>query len=314
MAAEVKDVTPTKERVRVAAGRQGGPMQAEALPRARLPAVQDEQGIDASVPANFLAVVARAAADPRCDTAKMQALLDMQRQIEDREAKKAYTRAFRALQKLLPTINRDGKIEVREKDRDGKRTGPLSQSTPYATYPAIMEVVKPLLDDHDFTLSSVIEPGTEGKIDVVTTLAHGDGFERISRFPLGADTTGSKNNAQGWGSSQQYGMRYNAIALLNIVSRAPQDRDNNGYSGDFQNAKGGGVAEAAEPRPAITSAQRDKLVDLITAAKIKEQQFCVKYGINQIIQLPADLYDAAVAAIEAHRAGAAAAKRDGIRG
>jgi hypothetical protein len=302
MAAEMK--------VRVQAGRGGGPKTEQTVAVMR----EVQRPVIAAPPTDFLSLLYQMAIDPRVDVEKMKAGLDMQERIEDREAKKAYTRAFRGLQKLLPTINRDGKIEVREKDRDGKRTGPLSQSTPYATYPAIMEVVKPLLDDHDFTLSSVIEPGTEGKIEVVTTLAHGDGYERVSRFPLGADTTGSKNNAQGWGSSQQYGMRYNAIALLNIVSRAPQDRDNNGYAGDFQNAKGGGVAEAAEPRPAITPAQRDKIVEMITAAKIKEQQFCIKYGINQIIQLPADLYDAAVAAIEAHRAGAAVAKRGDARG
>lgn len=310
----MKDVTPgarvgdapTKERVRVQAGREGGPIAKSAMREhveGRFPVVAEP------VPTNFLAVIARAAADPRTDTAKMQALLDMQRQIEAREAKRAYTKAFRALQKLLPTIDRDGKIEVREKDVRGQRTGPLTQSTPYATYPAIMEIVKPLLDDHGFTLSSLIEPGLEGKIDVVTTLEHEGGHEKVSRFPLGADTTGSKNNAQGWGSSQQYGMRYNAIALLNIVSKAPQDRDNNGYSGKFQNAKDGGVAEAPADAPKVSATQRDDLVRRITAARISEANFCTKYGVTQVGFLPAELYDAAVKAIDEHVAQKQAAAR-----
>jgi hypothetical protein len=256
-------------------------------------------------PANFLAVIMTAATDPRCDVTKMQALLAMQREIEERDAKKAFTRDFISLQRVLPTISRDGRIEIREKNptTGSREGGRLQQATPYATYPAIMDVCKPLMDDHGFGLASWIEPEPGGaRIIVISQLDHVEHHSRQSRFPLPAETSGSKNNVQGWGSSQQYGMRYNAIALLNIVSRAPQDADKDGHGGEFKNAKGGGFAETAEERPPVSHSQRDDLIKRITAAKITEAQFVAHYGVNQIGLLPADLYDAAVKAIDEHKA------------
>lgn len=302
----MKDITPAtadqpKVRVRVQSGREGGPRAEFSPPAAVAPTNLPVPG--GPEPTSFLAVVARAAADPRTDTAKMQAILDMQKQFEDREATKAFTRDFIALQKVLPVINRDGKIEVREKDpRTGSREGGrVQQSSPYATYPNIMRICKPLLDQHGFCLASWIEPEPGGaRIMVVSQLDHVEHHHRTSRFPLPAETSRSKNNVQGWGSSQQYGMRYNAIALLNIVSEAPQDVDRDGHQGNFKAAKGGGFAEVADPPAPISPTQRDKIVDLITAAKITESQFCSRYGINQIIQLPSNLFDAAVLAIDEH--------------
>lgn len=297
----MKDVTPTaadKPRVRVQSGREGGP-RAEFAPPANTAPTNLPVPTGAE-PTNFLAVIARAAADPRTDTAKMQALVDMQKQIEDRESEKAYTRDFIALQDVLPVINRDGRIEIRDKDQQGGRTGILRQSTPYSTYPNIMKVCKPLLRAHGFGFNSRIAPGAEGKILVRSKLRHVEHFWEESEFPLPAETSGSKNNVQGWGSSQQYGMRYNAIALLNIISEAPQDQDKNGYAGNFQNAKGGGFAEAPANLPKVSTAQRDDLIRRITDAKISEANFTTKYGIQQIGFLPAELYDAAVKAIDHH--------------
>lgn len=299
----MKDVTPTpatKERFRVQAGRGGGPISPISKAVMRQSVDGNFAVADEPAPANFLAVIARAAADPRTDIAKMQALLDMQKQIEEREAEKAYTRDFIALQDVLPVINRDGKIEIRAKDQSGGRTGALQQSTPYSTYPNIMKVCKPLLRAHGFGFNSRVAPAPDGKILVRSKLRHVEHFWEESEFPLPAETSGSKNNVQGWGSSQQYGMRYNAIALLNIISEAPQDQDKNGHAGDFQNAKGGGFAEAPADLPKVSTAQRDDLVRRITAANIKETNFCTKYGVAQVGFLPAELYDAAVTAINNH--------------
>src|SRR5882672_4680927 len=96
----MKDVTPNKSRVRVQAGREGGP-RAEFAPPAQL-APTNLPVPAGPEPTNFLGVIVRAAADPRTDPTKMQALLNMQTQIEDREAQKAFTAAFIALQEELP--------------------------------------------------------------------------------------------------------------------------------------------------------------------------------------------------------------------
>lgn len=258
---------------------------------------------------SFLSVIAAAAADPKCDVAKMQALLNMQQQVEEREAVKAFTRDFIALQRVLPVINRDGKIEIRAKDSSGERNGKVQQATPYATYPAIMKVCKPILDEHGFTLASWIEPEPGGaRIMVVSQLDHVEHHHRTSRFPLPAEVSGSKNNVQGWGSSQQYGMRYNAIALLNIVSESPKDRDTDGFPGDFKNAKGGGLVEAPEERPKINAKQRSDLEGLLVWAGVPEARFCEKYGIADLKDLPADLFPAAEKAIKDYKA-----EKDGAR-
>jgi len=244
---------------------------------------------------NFLAIIMRAATNPKCNVEKMQALLAMQREIEERESKKAFTRDFIAMQRDLPTINRDGKIEVRAKDaRSGERTGPLQQSTPYATYPQLMEVCKPIMDAHGFTLASWIEPEAGGaRIVVVSQLDHIDHHSRTSRFPLPAETSGSKNNVQGWGSSQQYGMRYNAIALLNIVSKALKDADTDGHRGSFVKAKGDGLAETTEVET-LTDEEVATLNQRMIACKVPLAKVLDHYGIKALAEIPRSVFQTAL--------------------
>ncbi len=206
---------------------------------------------------SFLSVIAAAAADPKCDVAKMQALLDMQRQVEDRESEKAFTQAFIALQEALPAIRRDGKIEIRAKDAKGERTGNVQQATPYATFNSIMKTIKPLLVQYGFL---------------------------------------------------SYGKRYCTIALLNIVSEAPEDQDTDGFPGDFKHAKGGGLIEAAGPPPKISKKQREDLDGLLVWAGVPPARFCEKYNLTDVGDLQANLFPAAEKAIKDYKA-----EKDGAR-
>ena len=307
MAAEMKDVTPTKERVRVSAGRQGGPTVLPKEPsNIPMPAVRPTGGDRYSEPKSVLAIIADAAANPAINPAVMRELLDMKKEIMAEEARLAFINAKLLLNDKLPTINKDGKIEFKDKG-EGRTV------LKFASFENINDVIKPLLKEFGFDLWFSSEPGLAGMINVVGHMEHRLGFGRLTTFPMPYDGSGGKSGAQGWASAFSFGKRVTTIGLLNIQTRAIEDRDRDGNGINFKPARGGGYAEVEDTKP-ITPAQRDKIVDLLTAAKIKEQQFCIKYGINQIIQLPADLYDAAVAAIEAHRAGAASAKRGDARG
>jgi len=289
----VKDITPqTKDRVRVAAGREGGPMPVRRSQEVAAPA--DHAVVAGPEPTNFLAIIARAAADPRTDVAKMQALLDMQRQIEDRDAMKAFNAAFVALQRDLPAIKRDGKIEIREKDAAGGRSGKVQQSTPYATFNNIMKVLKPLLERHGFTLSFATEPALDGaRIMVRGFLDHIGGHQRSTAFPLPAETSGSKNNVQGWGSSMSYGKRYCTIALLNIVSEALEDADTDGHiERNMKPAAGGGFAEVEE-RKTISEEQIIVMRDLVEWCGVPKAKFLEHYTIKKLADLPADLFEVA---------------------
>jgi hypothetical protein len=266
-----------------------------------------------AAPRTMLQVLMEAVRDPKCDAQKMMAIIDVQERLEKREAMKEFNTAFIALQAELPSIRRDGKIEIRAKDGKGDRTGAVQQATPYATFNAIMKTIKPLLTQYGFALSFSTSQTPVGLL-VVHGLLEGHGHARTTEFPLPAEASGSKNNVQGWGSSLSYGKRYCTIALLNIVSDAGEDRDTDGHEGNFKPAKGGGFAEVAEDTAKVTAEQRDKIADLMIDANITEANFCLKYGIAQIGFLPASLFDAAVKAIADHKAAREKAAKEQPRG
>ena len=253
---------------------------------------------------NMLAVIARAAADPSVNVEKMQALLSMQKEIVAEEARMASIRAFIALQDDLPSIGRDGKIEIIKKGADGQRVAGrdrVEQSTPYATFNNIMRILKPLLKKHGFGLHFETQPIGE-RLLVRGVLAHNLGHVRMTEFPLPAETSGSKNNVQGWGSSMSYGKRYAVIALVNIISEAQEDRDTDGNpnKATLQDAKGGGFVDV-EPRAKIGKAQQEELLRIIDDCGVPLGAFHTHYEIEKIGDLPADLFDAAKKRCEDHK-------------
>jgi hypothetical protein len=252
---------------------------------------------------NVLQIIADVAARPDANPTVMRELLDMQKEIMADQAKRDFNAAFIALQAELPTIRRDGRIEVREKDpRTGSREhGRVQQSTPYATFNAIMTTIKPLLVKHGFALSFSTEPAGERLL--VRGLLEGYGHERTTAFPLPAETSGSKNNVQGWGSSMSYGKRYCTIALLNIISEAPEDRDTDGEPnrGSLKAAKGGGFVDVPETIP-VSEAQVEELKIAMEDARVSETNFCKHFGIQKVADLPADLFSAAKKQLADHKA------------
>ena len=275
----------SKERVRVQAGRGGSPgKQAVAIQ-------ETPQPVAVAAPTTLYQAIIQAARDPSIDAEKMKTLVDLQMQVEANEARKAFTRAFNALQEELPVINKDGIID----HGDGTTAkGNKKLKTKWATYPNIMSVCRPLLRKHGFTLSNVIEPAADAaRIVVVGYLEHIDGHARISRFPLGIDTTGSKNNQQGWGSSQQYGMRYNAIALLNIVSEAQQDLDNDGYK------KKDDVIDVVR---LISAAEVEELKLEIDGTDLTEARVCGGYDVESFKDIPAGKFAEVKRALKAYKA------------
>ena len=217
----------------------------------------------------MLQVISQAVMDPRCDVEKMKALLDMQERIEERDGKKAFTVAFNALQAELPVINRDGKIDHSSDGGDTTKSGRKALKTKYATYPNLNRVVGPLLKKYGFTFSTAMEPDPSGAMVAVSTLEHIAGHARTTHFRVTADASGGKNNQQGWGSSQQYGMRYNMIALLNIVTEAKEDVDNDGFPKD-------------DP---IAAAQLKELIKLADDAGADKEKFCIVMSVDSFADI-----------------------------
>lgn len=258
------------------------------------PAKRQQVAQQQSQPDSFLAVVMKAAMDPKCDPAKMHSLLDFQERLKNAEAKEAFDDALVALQAELPSITRDRKIEVRAKDpRTGERTGALQQSTPYATFEAIHEAIQPLLTKYGFGLSFSTAPvgGPDGRLEVKTTLFR-KGHSISTSFPLPADTSGSKNNAQGWGSAQSYGKRYGTIAILNIVSHAPEDQDTDARTGNFVRSKDG-LTEKVEPEM-LTEEEVAALNQKMIACKVPLAKVLDHYGIKALSEIPRSVFQTAL--------------------
>jgi len=317
----MRDVSPAKKPA-AAAAKKTEPVKTapavEKLPkvRARKPKPETKAVAIAEPQApreakNVLAIIADAAANPAVNPENMRALLDMQKEIMAEQSRRDFNAAFIALQADLANVRvtRDGKIEVRKKGTDGERTGAVQQATPYATFNSIMKTIQPLLTKHGFALSFATEP--VGPLLLVRGFLDGHGHQRTTAFPLPAETSGSKNNVQGWGSSMSYGKRYCTIALLNIVSEDPKDRDTDGHEGNFKPARGGGFAEAPEEGEKITVAQKDRLLEKIEWCGVSMVKFHEHYGITKTGDLPASLFDAAVKACDDYHANRQAKVKHG---
>lgn len=245
-------------------------------------------------PENMLAVIARAASNPKVDVAKMQALLQMQKEIVAEESRREFYADMIELQADLPAIRKDGKIEIQAKDSSGRRGGVVIQSTPYATFDNIMRVIKPILRKHGFVLTYATEPVGE-RLLVIGKLNHRGGHQERTSFPLPADAGGSKSVVQSWGSSMSYGKRYTTIALVNLQSEAPDDADRDGHPNAPKD-----VTPTRDAPSGLTEAQADTMREAIEACTIGIVEFCKHYAIGKVSDLPPERFHEAIKACQAY--------------
>lgn len=220
------------------------------------------------------------------DAEKFKVMAEFQQNMVAQQSKLDFNADFHAMQAELPSIAQDGKIVIR--DKNDKSANPrVIQSTPYATFPNIMKVVKPILQVHNFTLNYTIATEPDGKPTVTGILYSTRGsHSQTSTMTLPMDTTGSKNNVQGVGSAVAYAKRYIAIGLLNLISHAPEDKDDDGA--------GAGDAGMAP----IDGRQFTALNDKIEEVKADKRKFCDHFGISGIAKLPQKSFDTAMKLLE----------------
>jgi hypothetical protein len=178
-------------------------------------------------PANsdpFLAMISHAASDPNFDIEKMRQLVGIRNEELARQARVAFDSAFAEMQPKLPVIDRNGRIEIRKKDKDGERNGDVQQSSAYALWADIKDACNPFMLEHGFGISFRPKTTADGKIVVTCILSHRDGHrEESDSIPMQHDSTGSKNAVQAVGSSLSYGTRYMGIMMLGVVTKENDD-------------------------------------------------------------------------------------------
>ncbi len=253
-------------------------------------------------PTGMIALIREVAINPNVDVGKMKAILDMQERILDRNAKAEFDAALADMQPDLPTIDQKGRIEIREKDRDGKRTGDVQQSTKYAKLEDINEAIRPIIGKHGFAISFRTGLTSEGKVKVVGILSHRAGHREETTFELPHDTTGSKNAVQAIGSSTSYGKRMALKALLNISERGEDDDGNaSGRPVVMGNPITPEELEQIIELADATGCPKEKLVEHMNNARPKHHP-----QIDGLAQLPRSRFDEAVNAIRNREANAVA--------
>ena len=165
---------------------------------------------------SLLNLIERAARDPNVDIDKMERLMAMKERMDARQAEADFNAGLALMQVEFPEMPERGTIK--------NKAGGV-QST-YTLWEDLNQIIKPILSKHRFALT--FRTGNEnGKIVVTGVLSHAGGHSVSSTMQVPLDTSGSKNDVQGLGSSTAYGKRYVAGALLNLTSRG-QDDDGSG--------------------------------------------------------------------------------------
>lgn len=226
----------------------------------------------------ILSIIDRMASNPDMPVEKIERMMDMHERMQREASRRAYLAAFALMQPELPVIVKRGTIKTNEKTKDGTKTGNQIEQSKYALWEDVCEGIMPIVAKHRFSLSFRIAQPTPDRVVVTAVLGHADGHQETTDFGLPIDTSGSKNNVQGWGSSVSYGKRYTAFAMLNITARGEDD-----------DGRKGGANET------ISEAQYKELADLIRETGTDLARFLAIGSVESLSDIPAAQFEAAKA-------------------
>lgn len=229
--------------------------------------------INPNVSANnsLINLIERLAQNPDIDISKMQALLDMQERIMNKNAEIAFNNDFSRMSTELPRIAKKKEVTFKNKD-----TGKMEVAYSYEDIVDIDEAVRPILVKYGFTLSFETNVRDGGGMIVKGILSHRDGYSRQTSMPLALDTSGGKNNLQGAGSTIKYGIRYATKTLLNliVIDEAPD-------------------TDGIIPEAQINDERFKEIMQLIEDSNTDTQKFCEHLKINALREMPNSMFEKA---------------------
>lgn len=204
----------------------------------------------------MLSMIERVVRDPSVPFERLDQMLAMQERMLKQQAEQAFNADFAAASAEIPTIPLNGR------GHNGR---------PYATLKDIVSKTRPVLARHGLSLTWDVQT-LDGKVRITAILSHTKGHTRRSEVDLPADTSGSKNAVQAIGSTQSYGMRYTAQAILGLSLGEDVDDDGNASQGT------------------ITEEQYIALRDLCEKAKADEGKLLAYFKVDHLGELPAKRY------------------------
>jgi hypothetical protein len=202
-------------------------------------------------------MVEKLMANPDISMERVEQAFAFYQRVQADLARQEFFRDFAVMQPALPVIEKRGTLKTNEK-QEGKATGKQVAMSKYARWEDIVDGIRDVMAKHGFALSFKIDQPTEARVSVTATLSHRGGHTESTAFALPIDTSGAKNNVQGWASSVSYAKRYTGCALLNIVARGEDDD---------------GQAASDEDVSTISEAQQAELSRLISATGSDSKKF-----------------------------------------
>jgi hypothetical protein len=204
--------------------------------------------------ATYLSIIERFARDPSVDIDRVERFLKLHQEAEAKRAKGEFLAAFSQMQGELPAAVRRG-------------TGHNNKK--YARFEDIVEVLRPLLLKHGFSLSHRMNT-QGGKIIVTGILGHAGGHSEQTEMELPPDSSGGKTNVHAMASAVSYGKRYTALTLTGIATEGEDDD-----------------ARRATSKEPETVATADDIRKLITETKSVEGWFLQNYSVETLDDLTA---------------------------
>lgn len=180
---------------------------------------------------SFMDLIAQNINNPNFNPEVLHRLIDANERVINRQAQMDYDAAMIKLQHRLENVKilKEGKITFSGTDKKGNA---YTQETPYAKLEGIDKVLRPLMREEGFVVTYLTE-GTD-RVVVKCKISHSGGHSEVSSMTLPLDTSGSKNNLQGAGSSISYGRRYTLCAMLNLITVGEDDDGLGGAIDDMQ--------------------------------------------------------------------------------
>lgn len=222
---------------------------------------------DGQKPADMI----RLAVDKGTDLSKLRELLEIQKDWEANEARKAYHKAMSDFKANPPTILKDKSVGYESKS-GGQKVG-----YKHATLANVTQKISAELSKHG--LSASWRVSQNGVIAVTTRIAHVQGHFEETTVSAPSDKSGSKNDIQAIGSTITYLERYGLLALTGL---ATFDQDD-----DAVNAE------------KIDHKQLNQLLDMVADKGVDIAKFCNYLKVDQLENLPKTKFEQAFEALKA---------------
>ena len=231
---------------------------------------------DASTPAGMIQMAVQQGAD----TDKLRELMNLKREWEADEARKAYVAAMAHFRATCPMPKKDSRVSY--PDRHGKLTEYW-----HVKLSTLAQTVSEYMAPHGLSYRWSTEQ-KDARIFVTCTVEHEQGHSESITLSGSPDDSGGKNSIQSVGSTVRYLQRYTLECATGIVS-SEQDDDGAGASG----------SSAPETITENQAQDLDALIDEVCPAD--RQKFLEYMKVSRLSEIPASRWDEAVRAVELKR-------------